>query len=122
MPAKVVTDNCTQFAEQSIDQLCELASIDASKIHAYSKEENDLVWKANKGFHHLIPMVNGKKCKDDFATFLPCLQDGAWNFENFSISIGFWQFDRSWFSLYHVPKKQLYRVQIHWSHWTFVEL
>ena len=52
-----------------------IANINADKIHAYSKEENGLVERANKEvFRHLIPMINDKKCKENFSTLLPFSQ------------------------------------------------
>ena len=75
VPSEITTDNGTQFANQLIEQFCDVANIDANKIHAYSKEENSMVERANKEvFRHLIPMINDKKCKDNFVPLLPFAQ------------------------------------------------
>ena len=75
MPSEITTDNGTQFVNRLIEQFCDLANINADKIHAYSKEENGLVERANKEvFRHLIPMINDKKCKENFSTLLPFSQ------------------------------------------------
>ena len=75
VPSEITTDNGTQFVNQLIEQFCDVANIDANKIHAYSKEENSMVERANKEvFRHLIPMINDKKCKDNFVPLLPFAQ------------------------------------------------
>ena len=75
VPSEITTDNGTQFVNRLIEQFCDLANINADKIHAYSKEENGLVERANKEvFRHLIPMINDKKCKENFSTLLPFSQ------------------------------------------------
>ena len=72
VPSEIVTDNGTQFANELIEEFCELANIDPTTIHAYSKEENAMVERANKEvFRHLIPMINDKKCKENFVKLLP---------------------------------------------------
>ena len=74
-PSELITDNGTQFANELISQFCDLAAIDFDTIHAYSKEENAMVERANKEvFRHLIPMINDKQSKNDFVKFLPFAQ------------------------------------------------
>ena len=71
VPSEITTDNGTQFVNRLIEQFCDLANINADKIHAYSKEENGLVERANKEvFRHLIPMI--KMIKNAKKTSLLC--------------------------------------------------
>ena len=63
-PEELVSDNGTQFSNELIDNLLELMNTRDLKIHAYSKEENALVERANKEvLRHLRAICYNKKMK-----------------------------------------------------------
>ena len=75
IPSEMVSDNGTQFANELIE--CFLATIGTTnaKIHAYSKEENGMVERANKEVNrHLRTLVYNRKVKNKWATYLPLAQ------------------------------------------------
>jgi hypothetical protein len=57
-PSEIVSDNGTQLANETIKQLSEIGLIENLQIHAYSKEENAIVERANKEVkRHLTSIV-----------------------------------------------------------------
>ena len=75
IPAEVVSDNGTQFANELVDELLELVASDNTKIHAYSKEENAIVERANKEVNrHLRSYVYDRKDKKSWHQYLPLVK------------------------------------------------
>jgi hypothetical protein len=74
-PEELVSDNGTQFSNELIDNLLELMNTRDLKIHAYSKEENALVERANKEvLRHLRAICYNKKMKTIWYNALPLVQ------------------------------------------------
>jgi len=75
IPSAVVSDNGTQFANELVDDLLELLATDNIKIHAYSKEENGIVERANKEVNrHVRSFVYERKDKKSWYKYLPLVQ------------------------------------------------
>jgi hypothetical protein len=74
-PEELVSDNGTQFSNELIDNLLELMNTRDLKIHAYSKEENAIVERANKEvLRHLRAICYDKKAKTIWYSALPLVQ------------------------------------------------
>jgi hypothetical protein len=75
LPSQIISDNGTQFANETITELLSLFETEHIKINAYSKEENAIVERANKEVNrHLRAMVYHKKQKKNWYRFLPLVQ------------------------------------------------
>jgi leucyl aminopeptidase len=75
IPAEVVSDNGTQFANGLVEELLELVASENTKIQAYSKEENAIVERANKEVNrHLRAYVYDRKDKKSWHQYLPLVQ------------------------------------------------
>ena len=75
IPAEMVSDNGTQFANELVEQFLEIIATTDAKIHAYSSEENGMVERANKEvIRHLKTLVYNRKVKSKWATYLPLVQ------------------------------------------------
>lgn len=75
IPSGIVSDNGTQFANELVTQIYDMMDIEDLKIHAYSKEENGIVERANKEVkRHLEAIVFHKKLKSKWQRFLPLVQ------------------------------------------------
>ena len=75
IPAEVVSDNGTQFANELVDELLEMLATTNTKIHAYSKEENAIVERANKEVNrHLRAYAYDRKDKKSWHQYLPLVQ------------------------------------------------
>jgi len=75
IPSELVSDNGSQFANELVTAfLSNLETTDA-KIHAYSKEENGVVERANKEVNrHLRTIIYNRKIKTKWHTYLPLVQ------------------------------------------------
>jgi hypothetical protein len=74
-PEELVSDNGTQFSNELIDNLLELMNTQNLKIHAYSKEENAIVERANKEvLRHLRAICYDRKTKTLWYNVLPLVQ------------------------------------------------
>jgi hypothetical protein len=74
-PSELVTDNGTQFMNELISQVSEVAMIDKSSIHPYSSEENGIVERANKeAVRHITSMTNEYKEKAEWERYAPFTQ------------------------------------------------
>ena len=72
IPSSIVSDNGTQFRNSLIQQLCSIAKIDHNMIHAYSKEENSIVERANKEvMRHLRAIIFDEIIKAKAFKYLP---------------------------------------------------
>jgi hypothetical protein len=72
IPSSIVSDNGTQYRNSLIQTLCKLAQIDHKFTHAYSKEENAIVERANKEvMRHLRAIVFDDVIKTNAFTYLP---------------------------------------------------
>ena len=75
IPSEVVSDNGTQFANELITCFLDTLGTTNVKIHAYSKEENGMVERANKEVNrHLRTLVYNRKVKSKWTTYLPLTQ------------------------------------------------
>jgi hypothetical protein len=75
IPSEVVSDNGTQFANELVTDLLKVLHTKNVKIHAYSKEENGIVERANKEVNrHLRAIVFDKKIKSNWSRYLPLVQ------------------------------------------------
>ena len=75
VPSEVVSDNGTQFANELVDDLLDLLATENTKIHAYSKEENAIVERANKEVNrHLRAFVYDRKSRETWYDYLPLVQ------------------------------------------------
>ena len=75
IPAQIVVDNGTQFANELVRELCEVLTIDLHFIQAYSHEENAIVERANKEvMRHLRAFTNELKQHGEWPKFLPLAQ------------------------------------------------
>jgi hypothetical protein len=71
IPSEVVSDNGTQFANELITCFLDTLGTTNVKIHAYSKEENGMVERANKEVNrHLRTLVYNRKVKSKWTTYL----------------------------------------------------
>ena len=75
VPCSMLTDNATQFVNQTVEQLSALLNVDHIKTHAYSHEENGIVERANKEvMRHLRAIMFDKKVMTDWSKYLPFVQ------------------------------------------------
>ena len=75
IPSALVSDNGTQFANELVDELLTILATDNIKIHAYSKEENSIVERANKEVNrHLRAYVYERKDRKSWHSYLPLVQ------------------------------------------------
>ena len=74
-PSTIVSDNGTQFANQLIRAFLENSNVQHSLIHAYSKEENSLVERANKEVsRHVTSMAYDSVIRAVWRNNLPYIQ------------------------------------------------
>jgi transposase InsO family protein len=75
IPARILTDNGTQYYNSLIKELTNLLMIDHFFTHPYSKEENAIVERANKEvLRHLKAIIFHSKIIDSWADYLPLVQ------------------------------------------------
>ena len=75
VPCAMLTDNGTQFVNQTVEQLSALLNVDHIKTHAYSHEENGIVERANKEvMRHLRAIMFDKKVMTEWSKYLPFVQ------------------------------------------------
>lgn len=75
VPGEIVSDNGTQFANQTVEHLLKALHSEHVRINAYSHEENGLVERANKEIlRFLRAIVNERKIKRKWSEALPFVQ------------------------------------------------
>ena len=75
IPCQLLSDNGTQYANETIAELTKLMGVDQLFTQAYSHEENALVERANKeAMRHLRAIVYERKIKEEWYLFLPLVQ------------------------------------------------
>jgi hypothetical protein len=74
-PCSILTDNGTQFINQTVEHLTALLNVDHLKTQAYSHEENGIVERANKEvLRHLRAIMYDKKIVEEWSKYLPFVQ------------------------------------------------
>ena len=75
IPCQLLSDNGTQYANETIAELTKLMGVDQQFTQAYSHEENALVERANKEvMRHLRAIVYERKIKEEWYLYLPLVQ------------------------------------------------
>lgn len=75
IPASFLTDNGTQFVNDTITQLMNWISCEHVTIHPYSHQENGIVERANKEvMRHLRNILFDTRIKEDWPIYLPLVQ------------------------------------------------
>ena len=75
VPAKIITDNGSQFVADSITKLYEAVNVEHVRTIAYSKEENSIVERSNKEIlRHLRALVYDTKTINNWRAYLPIVQ------------------------------------------------
>jgi transposase InsO family protein len=75
IPAKVVSDNGTQFIAKVITELMQVLRLDHQLTIAYSKEENSIVERSNKEIlRHLRALIFEEKVLEEWVNFVPLVQ------------------------------------------------
>jgi hypothetical protein len=75
IPSEIVSDNGTQFANQTVAELLDIIKSEDVKIQAYSKEENGMVERANKEVNrHIRAIVYNRKKRLQWYRYLPLVQ------------------------------------------------
>jgi hypothetical protein len=72
IPAEILTDNGTQFANQIFDQLPKMLELTHRRTQAYSHEENSIVERANKEImRHLRDIIFDTRIIADWHKYVP---------------------------------------------------
>ena len=75
LPCSYLTDNGSQFVNDTIDQLCDMLDIEHVTIHAYSSQENGIVERCNKEVQrHLRDIIYDTRDIQSWATYVPIVQ------------------------------------------------
>ena len=75
VPGEIVSDNGTQFANQTVAHLLKALHTEHKRINAYSHEENGLVERANKEIlRFLRALTNERKIKRKWSEAIPFVQ------------------------------------------------
>ena len=75
IPSQIISDNGTQFANETVAQLLDILGVEHVRIHPYSHQENSIVERANKEVNrHLRAIVFHRKIKSQWYKFLPLVQ------------------------------------------------
>jgi transposase InsO family protein len=74
-PSQILSDNGTQFANETVSELLKLLNIEQKFTIAYSKQENAIVERANKEvLRHLRGFIFDNQIIDSWSTYLPLVQ------------------------------------------------
>jgi hypothetical protein len=75
VPARILTDGGSQLYNKLINEYSKLLLIENQYTHAYSKEENAIVERANKEvLRHLKAIIFNSKVIDSWTDYLPLVQ------------------------------------------------
>ena len=74
-PCSFLTDNATQFVNQTVEQLMQLINIEHTYTHPYSSEENGIVERCNREVQrHLRDIIFDSRIIESWDTYLPLVQ------------------------------------------------
>ena len=75
IPSEIFTDGGTQYQNDLVKELCRIMKLDHNLAHAYSKEENSIVERANKEVTRFLKqMVFSDKIANAWSKYLPMCQ------------------------------------------------